>query len=112
MLGATGMFAFFFLFLPPWPRLAAAGLLLAAVEVLRPFGLGALLNEWYASGIGGPWGTFSLGFLVIVASALGELVKDGVDTRRRLFVTGVSAVALCAAGLVARIWTPSKHLLC
>jgi predicted acyltransferase len=111
MLGATGMLSFFFLFLPPWPRLGAAVLLLAAVEALRPLGLGTLMGQWQASGIGGPWGTFSLSFLVIVSSWLGELVRDA-DARKRLFFTAISAALLCGAGLIARAWFPfSKHAL-
>ena len=74
MLGATGLFSFFFLLVPPWPRLAAAAGLLALVEVLRPLGLGALVGQWYETGLGGPWGTFSLSFFAIVASALGQLI--------------------------------------
>ena len=62
MLGATGLFAFFFLLIAPWPRLGAAVLLLAGVEILRPLGLGSLMQAWYETGMAGPWGTFSLSF--------------------------------------------------
>lgn len=111
MLGATGLFSFFFLLLPPWPRLGAAALLLAFVEILRPLGLGGLMNAWYDTGIAGPWGTFSLSFFAVTASALGELVKDA-QSGRRLSATTLSAGVLCAAGLVALLVFPfSKHLL-
>jgi len=111
MLGATGLFSFFFLLLPPWPRLGAAALLLAAVEILRPFGLGGLVNAWYDTGIAGPWGTFSLSFFAISASSLGELVKDS-SSGRRLSRTALFAGVLCAAGLLALPFFPfSKHLL-
>ena len=109
MLGITGLLSFFFLLLRPVPRLAAAALLLAGVEVLRPLGLGALMNGWYDTGIAGPWGTFSLSFFAIVASSLGELVKDA-SSNRRLSMAALFAVTLCAAGLAARVFFPfSKH---
>jgi predicted acyltransferase len=111
MLGATGLFSFFFLLLPPWPRLAAAAVILACVEILRPFGLGALMNAWYDTGIAGPWGTFSLSFFAITASAIGEMAKD-VSSGRRLSVAAAGAGILGAAGLLALAFFPfSKHLL-
>jgi predicted acyltransferase len=111
MLGATGLFSFFFLLLPPWPRFGAAALLLALVEILRPLGLGSLMNAWYDTGIAGPWGTFSLSFFAITASSLGELVKDA-PSGKRLSMTALFAAALGAAGLLALIFFPfSKHLL-
>jgi predicted acyltransferase len=111
MLGATGLLSFFFLPIPPWPRLAAAAAMLAAVEVLRPLGLGGLINGWYDTGLGGPWGTFSLSFFAIAASALGEMLRDETSGRRLVF-SGAFALALCAAGLIARGFFPfSKHLL-
>jgi predicted acyltransferase len=111
MLGATGLFSFFFLLFPPWARLASAACLLAAVEVLRPLGMGSLMHQWYESGIGGPWGTFSLSFFVIVASALGEMLRDA-SPRRRLILASSAAGVLCAGGLCALAWFPfSKHLL-
>ena len=111
MLGATGLFSFFFLLLPPWPRLASAAVLLAMVEVLRPLGLGGLMLQWYGSGIAGPWGTFSLSFFAILASALGELIRDSTP-RRRLAVSSAMAGILCAGGLCALPFFPfSKHLL-
>jgi predicted acyltransferase len=111
MLGATSLFSFFFLFIPPWIRLGAAALLLAAVEALRPMCLGMLLGQWYDSGLGGPWGTFSLSFFVIVASALGELIRDSMP-RRRLAISSAMAGILCVGGLCALPFFPfSKHLL-
>jgi predicted acyltransferase len=111
MLGATGMFAFFFLGLRPWPRIGAALLVLAAVEVLRPLGLGSLIEGWYDTGLGGPWGTFSLSFFAITASALGELII-GLSAARKLGVLAGAAAALAACGAVALILGPfSKHLL-
>ncbi len=111
MLGATGLFSFFFLFLSPWPRLAAAGLLLAGVEVLRPLGLGALMRGWYDTGIAGPWGTFSLSFFAISASALGEMMKDRASGFRVL-ASAAMALLLAIGGLVALRYQPfSKHLL-
>ncbi len=111
MLGATGLFSFFFLLLPPWPRIGAAALLLALVEIFRPLGLGSLMNAWYDTGIAGPWGTFSLSFFAITASALGELVKDA-SSEKRLSVTALFAASLGAAGLLALILFPfSKHVL-
>jgi predicted acyltransferase len=111
MLGATSFLSFFFLLIPPWPRLGSAACLAAAVEVLRPLGLGGLMGNWYASGIAGPWGTFSLSFFAITASALGELLKDA-PPRRRLAVLSAAAGVLCAAGLGALPFFPfSKHTL-
>jgi predicted acyltransferase len=111
MLGATGLLSFFFLLLPPWPRLGAAGVLLAGVEILRPLGLGALMNAWYDTGIAGPWGTFSLAFFAVVASSLGELV-NGAPSSRRLSMAALFAGVLCAAGLAALAFFPfSKHEL-
>jgi predicted acyltransferase len=111
MLGATGLLSFFFLPLPAWPRMGAAVLLLAAVEVLRPFGLDSLMNAWYDTGLAGPWGTFSLAFFPIVASSVGELVEDrGPDAR--FAIAGLFAVILGAAGLLALPLHPfSKHAL-
>ena len=108
MLGATGSFAFFFLLLPPWPRLGAAAVLLAAVEILRPLGLGSLMNAWYDTGLAGPWGTFSLSFFAITASSLGELVKD-VTTRARLNLLAIWAGVFCAAGLIALPFFPVQQ---
>jgi predicted acyltransferase len=111
MLGATGLLSFFFLLLPPWPRLGAAAVLLAGMEILRPQGLGALMYAWYDTGIAGPWGTFSLAFFAVVASSLGELVKDA-SSNRRLSMAALFAGALCAAGLAALAFFPfSKHEL-
>ena len=111
MLGATGLFSFFFLLLPPWPRLGAAALLLAAVEILRPLGLGGLMSAWYDTGIAGPWGTFSLSFLAITASSLGELVR-GASSESRLARAALFAGALCAGGLAALPFFPfNKHLV-
>ena len=111
MLGATGLFSFFFLLLPPWPRLGAAALLLAAVEALRPAGLGALMRGWYDTGLAGPWGTFSLSFFAITASALGEMVKDAASGRR-ILASSLMAGAMGAAGAVSLLFfPPSKHLL-
>jgi predicted acyltransferase len=111
MLGATGLFSFFFMLVPPWPRLAAAAGLLALVEVLRPLGLGALMGPWYQTGLGGPWGTFSLSFFPIVASALGQLVAEA-SPRRRIALSSAFAGVLGAGGLAALVFFPfSKHLL-
>ena len=111
MLGATGLFSFFFLFLPPANRLAAAALLLAAVEVLRPIGLGALMTRWFDSGLAGPWGTFSLSFIAIVASALGELLQTATP-RRRIGISAAAAGILVGAGLLSLLYAPfSKHAL-
>jgi predicted acyltransferase len=111
MLGATSLFSFFFLLLPPWPRLGAAALLLAGVEILRPLGLGSLMLAWYDTGIAGPWGTFSLSFFAITASALGELMKD-VSSEKRLVRSALFAGVLCGAGLLALPLFPfSKHLV-
>jgi predicted acyltransferase len=111
MLGATGLFVFFFLLLPPWPRLATAAVLLAAVEALRPLGLGGLIQRWYDSGLGGPWGTFSLSFFALCASALGELIGNS-SPRVRLLASASMAAVLGVAGIVASRFFPfSKHLL-
>jgi predicted acyltransferase len=111
MLGATGMFSFFFMLLPPWPRLGAAALLLAIVETLRPMGLGGLMSQWYDSGIAGPWGTFSLSFFPIAASALGEMVRDA-PPRRKLITSAATSGVLFAGGALALVFFPfSKHLL-
>jgi predicted acyltransferase len=111
MLGATGLFSFFFLLLPPWPRLGAAALLLAGVEALRPAGLGVLMRGWYATGLAGPWGTFSLSFFAISASALGELVKEA-KSGTRLLASGLMAAAMAVSGGIALLFfPPSKHLL-
>jgi predicted acyltransferase len=105
------MLSFFFLGLRPWPRIGAAVLMLAAVEVLRPLGLGALIRNWHDTGLGGPWGTFSLSFFAITASALGELTID-LPVVRRLGALTVAAVVLAGAGAVALLLGPfSKHLL-
>ncbi len=111
MLGATGLLSFFFMLLPPWPRLGAAALMLACVEILRPLGLGALINGWYDSGLGGPWGTFSLSFLIVVASVLGELIR-AADARKRLAWSSGFAGVLIAGGIIAALFLPfSKHLM-
>ncbi len=111
MLGATGLLSFFFLPIPAWPRLGAAALLLACVEVLRPLGLGALMNAWYDTGLAGPWGTFSLAFFPIAASAIGEIVVDR-SSEVRFAVTGLCSVILACAGLLALPLVPfSKHVL-
>jgi predicted acyltransferase len=111
MLGATSLFSFFFLLVPPWPRLGAAVLLLAAVEALRPIGLGGLVRAWYDTGIAGPWGTFSLSFFAITASVLGELVRDA-PAGKRLARAGIFAGVLCAGGIAALPFFPfSKHLV-
>jgi predicted acyltransferase len=111
MLGVTGMFSFFFLGLRPLPRIAAALLLLTVVEVLRPLGLGDLIMRWYDTGLGGPWGTVSLSFFPIVASALGELAVERSPSGR-LTIPGLGGLLLAAAGTAALIATPfSKHLL-
>jgi len=111
MLGATGLFSFFFLLVPPWPRLGAAVLLLAGVEFLRPFGLGSLMQAWYETGIAGPWGTFSLSFFAISASALGELVKDA-SSENRLARAALFAGVLSAGGLLALPFFPfNKHVV-
>ena len=111
MLGATGIFSFFFMLLPPWPRLGTAALLIAIVETLRPMGLGGLMSQWYDSGIGGPWGTFSLSFFPIGASALGEMIRDA-SPRLRLIAPAAAAGVLFATGALALVFFPfSKHLL-
>ena len=111
MLGATGLFSFFFHFLPPRPRLAAGALLLAAVEALRPVGLGLLMAGWYDTGLAGPWGTFSLSFIVIASSVLGEMLQTA-SARRRAVTCAAAAGILAGAGLLSLLLAPfSKHLL-
>ncbi len=111
MLGVTGMFSFFFLGFRPLPRLGLALLLLAVVEAVRPVGLGSLIQRWYDTGLGGPWGTFSLSFFAIVASALGELCVSLPPARKAVSLAGAAAV-LGAAGVGALLYSPfSKHLL-
>jgi predicted acyltransferase len=111
MLGVTGMFSFFFLGLRPWPRLGAALLVLAAVEVLRPLGLSALMAGWYDTGLAGPWGTFSLSFFAITASALGEMTLEMPAPRRPAALAGAGA-AMAAASVAALLLAPfSKHEL-
>ena len=111
MLGATGLFSFFFLLIPPRPRLAAAAARLAVVEILRPLGLGSMIQVWYDTGIAGPWGTFSLSFFAITASALGELVRDA-PAKKRCAVAALFAGVLGACGLAATPFFPfSKHLV-
>jgi predicted acyltransferase len=111
MLGATAMLSFFFLPIPPWPRIAAGAMLLAVVEIFRPLGLGALMNAWDDTGLAGPWGTFSLSFFAITASALGEIVRNA-PSGRRLSATALFAGVLGGAGLAALAFFPfSKHLL-
>jgi predicted acyltransferase len=111
MLGATGIFSFLFLLLPPWIRLGAASAMLACVEVLRPLGLGSLMAGWYDSGLAGPWGTFSLSFFIIAASALGEMIREA-NARKRLAFSAVFGGAMIAAGIAAAFFLPfSKHLL-
>jgi predicted acyltransferase len=85
--------------------------MLAGVEILRPLGLGTLMSAWYDTGIAGPWGTFSLSFFAIIASSLGELVKEATP-RTRLSRSALLAGVFCAAGLVALpIFPFSKHLI-
>jgi predicted acyltransferase len=111
MLGATGLFSFFFLLLRPWPRLAAAALLLAVVEALRPVGLGSLMRGWYDTGLAGPWGTFSLSFYAVSASSLGEMVKDAKGGTRALAAGVMTSGLAVAGGLALLFFPPSKHLL-
>jgi predicted acyltransferase len=111
MLGVTGMFSFFFLGLRPLPRIAAGLLLLTVVEVLRPLGLGDLIVRWYDTGLGGPWGTVSLSFFPIVASALGELAVEQTPSGR-LTILGFGGLLMAAAGAAALAYVPfSKHIL-
>jgi predicted acyltransferase len=111
MLGTTGMFSFFFLGLLPWPRIGAAFLVLAVVELLRPMGLGDLMGGWYDTGLAGPWGTFSLSFYAIVASALGELTMQ-IPTARRMRVLAGAGAVMATAGAAALLQAPfSKHSL-
>ena len=111
MLGVTGMFSFFFLGLRPLPRIAAGLLLLAVVELLRPLGLSELMARWYDTGLAGPWGTVSLSFFPIVASALGELTV-GQAPARKVGILGAAGLLMVAAGAGALMYEPfSKHLL-
>ncbi len=69
------------------------------------------MQAWYDTGIAGPWGTFSLSFFAITASALGELVKDA-SPDKRLSRAALFAGVLCAGGLLALPFFPfSKHLV-
>jgi predicted acyltransferase len=111
MLGVTGMLSFFFLGLRPLPRIAAGLLLLAVVELLRPLGLGLLMGRWYDTGLAGPWGTASLAFFPIVASALGELAVEQPPARK-VTILGAAGFLMAAAGAGALVYAPfSKHLL-
>jgi len=105
------MVSFFFLGIRPWLRIGAAFLVLAAVEALRPVGLGNLLGAWHDTGLGGPWGTPSLSFFSVLASAAGELLMP-LATRQRLAALGVAAVVLAGLGAAALFLGPvSKHAL-
>lgn len=111
MLGATGALAFPFLFLPPRLRAVSAIALLAGVEALRPAFFEASYGVWYASGIGGPAGTFALAALPIAASALGELLA-AKPWRERALAAGIVGAAAALVGLVASLALPlNKHLL-
>lgn len=112
MLGLTGALAFPFLFLPPLARIASALALSTLVEFLRPVYFGPAYQLWYASGIGGPAGTFALASLPILASAVGELLR-GREPWRRARVSGATGLLLLAGGLAATflLGPPNKHLL-
>jgi predicted acyltransferase len=111
MLGATGLASFFLCLLPPWPRLGAASLILAMIEILRPLGYGSLINGFYDTGLAGPWGTPILLFIPVLASVLGERIKDGPRSKR-LRESAILAGALGLVGGIAAIFFPiSKHLL-
>lgn len=111
MLGVTGMFSFFFLGLRPLRRMTVVILLLALVEALRPVFLGKLMEGWYGTGLAGPWGTFSLSFFSVTASALGEIVAGFLPQRKMATLAGAGAL-LAAAGAGALLYAPlSKHLL-
>jgi predicted acyltransferase len=112
MLGLTGALAFPFLFLPPAWRLLPAAILLAAVEVLRPAFFGPAFSAWFASGIGGPWGTVPLAAIPMAASALGEVLRER-PWPARVAAAGLTGLALAACGGLASalLAPPNKHLL-
>jgi predicted acyltransferase len=111
MLGLTGALAFPFLFLPPLARLGAGIGLAILVEALRPPYFDAAYRAWYASGIGGPAGTFALAVLPILASALGEVLA-GRPWRSRALGAAAAGATLLALGLIASSFAaPDKHLL-
>ena len=111
MLGATGAFAFLFLFIPPVPRIFSAFALMGIVELLRAPFFNSAYSAWYESGLGGPAGTFALSFLAILASALGELWLD-IPWKRRALSFGLSGGILVGLGFVAAQLAPAdKHML-
>ena len=112
LLGTAGGFAFLFMFLPSRWRLAAVAAILLATETLRPIFLQARFREWYASGLGGPWGFLPYSTLSLAASVLGEKLREADLGRRVRLSLAVGLVAI-ASGLAwdAAFGPPDKHLV-
>lgn len=116
MIGAVGIYSLPFMFLKPTPRVIVAAAAFLTFEIL------ALLKvpvvTFVDGGLGGPWATPAFGFIVILASSIGNWIKrrdeasESENHKRTAIVLGSWGGAFTLAGVILSFIIPfNKHLV-
>lgn len=117
MIGAVGIYSLAFMFIGPALRVVLAAIPLIAYQVLVSLGIPVLL--FVDGGLGGPTATVAWGFIVILASAIGNWTRrspessgDRVNHRRMALVLGIWGAALTVVGIsLSFLIFFNKHLV-
>jgi predicted acyltransferase len=113
MICAVGIYSLAFMFLTPWLRILIALVPFVAYEVL--VSLGVTVVVFVDGGLGGPAATVSWGFIVILASAIGNWIHqrpEDHDHKKTTIILGVWGAVLVVIGIVLSQIVPfNKHLV-
>jgi predicted acyltransferase len=96
MIGAVGIYSLPFMFFPPVLRITIAAIPLAAYQALVSLGVPIVI--FVDGGLGGPAATVSWGFIVILASAIGNWMRPHPESDDKKSNHKKSVVVLCALG--------------
>lgn len=116
MIGAVGIYSLPFMFLKPTSRVIVAAVPFLAFEALSL--LKVPIVTFVDGGLGGPWATPAFGFIVILASAIGNWIRrrdeasESGNHKRTAIVLSSWGVALTLAGVLISFIIPfNKHLV-
>ncbi len=109
-IGAVGLFALGFMFIKPWLRIIIAPVLIIIYQVTIHHGATAWVMDFAKTGLGGPYATFSWGFVLLFGSALASWVNKRKE--QMTSILGFWAVILAIIGLLLSLIIPfNKHLV-